>query len=56
MKVYQITEARRNPEQNPKVSINQEIDDYVAEENEPAYVSFTTVDKLGINPGWQRRC
>jgi hypothetical protein len=51
MKVYQITEARRNPEQNPKVSINQEIDDYVAEENEPAYVSFTKVDKLGINPG-----
>jgi hypothetical protein len=51
MKVYQITEARKNPEQNPKVSINQEIDDYVAASSEPAYVSFTALDKLGINPG-----
>ena len=51
MLLREVFEARKNPEQNLKVSINQEIDDYVAADNEPAYISFTTVDKLGINPG-----
>jgi hypothetical protein len=46
-----LAEARRNPEQNPKISINQQIDDYVdGSDPDNAFVSFTTVDKLGINP------
>lgn len=51
MRITELIEARKNPEQNPKVSINQEIDDHVAASSEPAYVSFTALDKLGINPG-----
>lgn len=45
-----LLEARRNPEMNPKTSINQSIADYVESSSEPAYVSFTALDKLGINP------
>lgn len=45
-----LAEARKNPEQNPKVSINQQIDDYVGNDPEHAYISFTEIDKLGINP------
>lgn len=45
-----IQEARRNPEMNPKTSINQSIQDYVESSPEPAYVSFTALDKLGVNP------
>lgn len=57
MKIRELIEARRNPEQNPKVSINNVIYDAVkaANGNDIAgtsniFVSFTTVDKLGINP------
>jgi hypothetical protein len=46
-----LAEARRNPEQNPKISINQQIDDYAGDDPKNAYISFTTIDKLGINPG-----
>jgi hypothetical protein len=46
-----LAEARRNPEQNPKISINQQIDDYVASDPNDTYISFTSIDKLGINPG-----
>ncbi len=45
-----IQEARRNPESNPKTSINRLIRDYVEASPEPAYVSFTDLDKLGNNP------
>lgn len=45
-----IAEARKNPEQNPKVSINQEIDQYAGSDPKNAFISFTKVDKLGINP------
>ena len=57
MRYKEIVEARKNPEQNPKTAINQIIakrwqqarSDTVA--NTPnLFVSFTTVDKLGINP------
>lgn len=51
-----ISEARKNPEQNPKTSINDIIkkaydatDDHIAE-TKNLFVSFTAVDKLGINP------
>ena len=46
-KIY-IGEARRNPEQNPKVSAYEQLKPYFDDEN--AYISFTSVDKLGINP------
>lgn len=57
MRVYELIEARKNPEQNPKTSINSLIQNAV-ESAQGAdiggttnlFVSFTNVDKLGINP------
>lgn len=52
----EIIEARRNPEQNPKTSINQTIIDKLEATTDNIggtknlFVSFTSVDKLGINP------
>lgn len=46
-----LSEARKNPDLNPKTSINQEISDYVATgDPDSVYVSFTELEKLGINP------
>lgn len=58
MKISDIlSEARKNPEQNPKTSINaiiqkayDETTDMVTPTTKNLFVSFTTVDKLGINP------
>lgn len=56
MRFYEVTEARKNPEQNPKTSINQIIADRLADTTDlissipNLFVSFTTIDKLGINP------
>lgn len=52
-------EARKNPEQNPKVSvfsaIDKRLDNAQALDSAPnvynLFVSFTAIDKLGINPG-----
>jgi hypothetical protein len=51
------TEARRNPEQNPKTSINAVLKKYLDQaEQLPGvplsnlFVSFTQIEKLGINP------
>lgn len=51
------TEARRNPEQNPKTSINAVLKKYLDHaEQLPGvplsnlFVSFTQIEKLGINP------
>ena len=57
MMLIELFEARRYPEQNPKTSINDVIkraldnttDTIAGTKN--LFVSFTTVDKLGINPG-----
>lgn len=53
MRLYELTkisELRRNPDQNPRAVINQKIiDRYERDPN--SFVSFTIVDKLGINPG-----
>lgn len=58
MRHYEFTEARRNPEQNPTVT----TDERVLKRQEQAevlpigngvtncFVSFTEIDKLGINP------
>ena len=52
-----IREARKNPEMNEKVSINQRVIDHLEKAgNVPgtdvsnSFVSFTEIDKLGINP------
>ena len=52
-----LSEARKNPGQNPKTSINaiiqkayDETTDMVTPTTKNLFVSFTTVDKLGINP------
>ena len=52
MKSYEfLSDERRNPEQNPKVSPNQAIKKYSYEDDyEKIFVSFTSVPKLGINP------
>jgi hypothetical protein len=43
-----LTEKRRNPEQNPKIGIVEALKPY--KDNPDIYISFTTVDKIGINP------
>lgn len=58
MRYHEIVEARRNPEQNPKVSVNQYITQALASAQplpnsgvKNLFVSFTDLPKLGINPG-----
>ena len=48
MRYYEIAEARRNPEQNPKHTVYDQIKDYLTDPN--SYVTFTTINKVGINP------
>lgn len=53
-----LSDARRNPEQNPKVSVNQAIKNYLDNTKDKIpdsdyknlFVSFTMVPKLGVNP------
>jgi hypothetical protein len=49
MRYYEfVSEARRNPEQNPKYSVFDQVEPYL--DNDNAFISFTSIDKLGINP------
>lgn len=57
MRLREITEARRNPEMNPKHSFTNEMvrrlkdSDFIPNTNvQNAFVSFTSLEKLGINP------
>lgn len=58
MKLSEIVmlEARKNPDQNPKISINSIINNKLETTDDSIagvknlFVSFTAVDKLGINP------
>lgn len=50
MKIYDLLEARKNPSKNPKTSVNDLLQSYYDENGEDTFVSFTSVDKLGINP------
>lgn len=43
-----VQEARKNPEQNPKVSAYQALKQY--SDDPTIYISFTDIDKVGINP------
>jgi len=47
MKLQNVLEARRNPEQNPKVSTNDVV---FNSKYDGGYASLTSVDKLGVNP------
>ena len=51
MKTYELLEARKNPELNPKISLNAELKAYVDKFGKDGFISFTSIDKLGINPG-----
>jgi hypothetical protein len=56
MRYSEFTEARKNPEKNPKDSFNSELFDLLRKTFKSTgtmqnlFVSFTKVDKLGINP------
>lgn len=51
MKIQELSEARKNPELNPKVSINVKMANYAkANKGKKCYISFTVIDKLGVNP------
>ena len=47
MRYSEISEARRNPEQNPKLDPVAAVEKY---NNSGYYMSYTVIDKLGINP------
>jgi hypothetical protein len=40
--------ARRNPEQNPKINLKDGLERY--KDDPDIYISFTNIDKIGINP------
>jgi hypothetical protein len=44
----QFLEARKNPELNPKISVYESLLPY--KDDPDIYISFTKIDKLGINP------
>lgn len=48
IQLINLTEARRSPELNPRVSAYEALKPY--KDNPDIYISFTEVDKLGINP------
>jgi hypothetical protein len=58
MYIKEITEARKNPELNPKESVNKQLQDLYDATTDTIpgsniknlFVSFTDLDKLGINP------
>ena len=50
MKTYELLEARKNPELNPKISTNAVLHAFVEKFGTTSFISFTSVDKLGINP------
>ena len=50
MRIFEIIqEARKNPQLNPKTSINHALNERL-HKSYNTYISFTVIDKLGINP------
>jgi hypothetical protein len=43
-----LTEKRRNPDQNPRISAYEALKPY--KDDDSYFISFTAIDKLGINP------
>ena len=51
IELYQrLIEARRNPEQNPKVPVIDQLRKYKDDPN--IFISFTDIPKVGIRPGY----
>jgi hypothetical protein len=55
MRISELIEARKNPSKNPKISVWDYVNAELPKVDEIAdvsnmFVSFTTIDKLGINP------
>ena len=51
MKIQDLLEARKNPELNPKISINDAMASYAkSHKGKRCYISFTAIEKLGVNP------
>jgi hypothetical protein len=55
MRISELIEARKNPDKNPKISVWDYVNAELPKADEIAdvsnmFVSFTTIDKLGINP------
>ena len=51
MKIQDLLEARKNPELNPKISINDAMATYLkTHKGKKCYISFTAIEKLGVNP------
>lgn len=48
IELVNLMEARKNPELNPKISAYEALKPYSEDEN--YFISFTAIDKLGINP------
>lgn len=46
--IKQLNEERKNPSLNPKISAYESLKPYSDKEN--YYISFTEIDKIGINP------
>lgn len=53
MKILALLEARSNSEQNKKINVNDAISEYYHQYSEMAFLSFTKLEKLGVNPGSQ---
>jgi hypothetical protein len=45
-----IIESRKNPERNPKISSYDALVNRISSERKPVFISFTMLEKLGINP------
>lgn len=53
MKILSLLEARSNSEQNKKINVNDAISEYYNQYSEMAFLSFTKLEKLGVNPNSQ---
>jgi hypothetical protein len=49
MRYKEISEARRNPDQNPRQYALDQLEKYL-EQDVYYYISYTAIDKIGINP------
>jgi hypothetical protein len=48
IQLINLEEARKNPDMNPKISAYEALKPYSKDDN--YYISFTAIDKIGINP------
>ena len=48
LRYYEIAEARRNPEKNPKIGVLDDLKQYANDPN--IFISFVEINKIGVNP------